>query len=74
MESDVSNGRVRTSGSLTIGARGYLLIKASGGIWLLEADLPFDEFIGKDVTVEGAVVGLDRLRIDWIGPTNATAK
>lgn len=70
----MSNGRVRTSGSLTIGARGSLRIESSGRIWLLETDLPVDEFIGKDVIVEGAVVGLDRLRIDWMGPTNATAK
>ena len=59
--------RRRVSGTLTSGARGYSLLTKAGDLWILDcADIDSD-LIGREVTAEGTLAGLDRLKLDWIG-------
>ena len=59
--------RKRVSGRLEQGPRGIVIVTAAGDHWVLEEHVPVGEQVGSDVTVEGVVVGLDRLRVDWVG-------
>ena len=63
----VSSGRIRVSGMLSRGRRGMILTTKSDEVWIVESEEVTDDLIGSNVTVEGAVAGLDRLRADWIG-------
>lgn len=36
-------------------------------VWIIESEESVDGLIGMDVIVDGTVVGLDRLKADWIG-------
>ena len=36
-------------------------------VWIIESEEPVDGWVGMDVIVDGTVVGLDRLKADWIG-------
>ena len=38
-----------------------------GDHWVLEDVEPVNDHFGNEVTAEGEVVGLDRLRVDWLG-------
>jgi len=61
--------RRRVSGVLNSGARGLTLQNESGDFWVLETADIDPELIGKPVTVQGTLIGLDRLQLDWIGAT-----
>ncbi len=63
----VNSGRMRVTGLLSLGRRGMLLATKDGEVWVIECDDPSDEFVGAAVVVEGTVVGIGRLRADWIG-------
>lgn len=63
----VSSGRIRVSGMLSRGRRGMILTTKSDEVWIVESEEVTDDLIGSNVTVEGAVAGMDRLRADWIG-------
>jgi hypothetical protein len=69
----VDAGRVRASGILDRGARGLLLTTADAKLWVIECDLQIEPLIGHNVTVEGMIIGFDRLRADWIGLARAQA-
>ena len=63
----VSSGRIRVSGMLSRGRRGMILTTKSDEVWIVESEEVSDDLIGSNVTVEGVVAGMDRLRADWIG-------
>ena len=63
-----SNGkRRRVSGMLKTGARSYSILTGDGDLWMLDCEDIHPDLIGRIVTAEGTLVGLDRLKIDWIG-------
>ncbi|WP_328279564.1 DUF5818 domain-containing protein [Sphingobium sp.] len=63
----VSSGRIRVSGTLSRGRRGMILTTNDDGVWIIDSEEPVDGLVGTDVIVDGTVVGLDRLKADWIG-------
>jgi hypothetical protein len=65
----VSSGRIRVSvsGMLSCGRRGMILTTNDDEVWIIESEEPVDGLVGTDVIVDGTVVGLDRLKADWIG-------
>lgn len=63
----VSSGRIRVSGMLSRGRRGMILTTQDDEVWIVECEDPTDELFSSTVVVEGTVVGIDRLRADWIG-------
>lgn len=60
---------MRVSGVLGQGGRGLHLTTDEGELWVLELDDFDSELVGRRVTVEGSLVGFDRLQLDWIGAT-----
>jgi hypothetical protein len=44
----------------------FLTTKA-GEVWIIESEDPADDLVGSTVVAEGTLVGIDRLRADWIG-------
>ena len=63
----MSTNRKRISRRLEHVPRGYALVTAAGDHWILEDFEPSNDNIGVEVTAEGVVVGLDRLRVEWLG-------
>ena len=63
----MSTNRKRISGRLEHLPRGFAIVTEAGDHWVLEDVEPANDHFGKEVTVEGEVVGLDRLRVDWLG-------
>lgn len=63
----VSSGRIRVSGMLSRGRRGMILTTNDDEAWIIESEELVDGLVGMDVIVDGTVVGLDRLKADWIG-------
>lgn len=59
--------RKRVTGRLEQVARGFAVITEAGDHWILEDFEPSNDNIGFEVTAEGIVVGLDRLRVEWLG-------
>lgn len=59
--------RMRISGRLEHLSRGLAIVTEAGDHWVLEDGEPASDHFGRDVTAEGVVVGLDRLRVDWLG-------
>lgn len=66
----VSSGRIRVSGMLSRGRRGMILTTNDDEVWIIESEEPVDGLLGTDVIVDGTVVGLDRLKADWIGASS----
>lgn len=64
--------RLRVTGTLSKASRGWLLTTPDQSVWVLETDSEMPEPEGSTVVVEGETHGLDRLRVDWIGPVNDT--
>ena len=63
----MSAERIRVTGLLSRGSRGFVLSAKDDGMWVVDADGSMDQLIGKNVIAEGTIVGLDRLKADWIG-------
>ena len=63
----VSSGRIRVSGMLSRGRRGMILTTKDDEVWIVEGEEAAGDLIGAAVVVEGVVVGIDRVRADWIG-------
>ena len=42
-------------------------------VWIIESEESVDGLVGTDVIVDGTVVGLARLKADWIGVSSAGA-
>jgi hypothetical protein len=66
----LSSKRKRVTGKLAEGARGFSILTDTGELWVLDrADVESD-LVGRVVTAEGNVTGLDRIQPDWIGETS----
>nr|WP_292682860.1 DUF5818 domain-containing protein [Novosphingobium sp.] len=52
---------------LSRGRRGMILTTNDDEVWIIESEELVDGLMGMDVIVDGTVVGLDRLKADWIG-------
>lgn len=63
----MSADRVRMVGKLSLGRRGLMLSTKDEAIWIVDSAEPADHFIGAQIVLEGVIVGLDRVRADWIG-------
>ncbi|MGB3807697.1 MAG: DUF5818 domain-containing protein [Erythrobacter sp.] len=61
----MNSNRRRISGRLEHVPRGLAIITDVGDHWVLEGCDP-PNFVSI-VTVEGVLIGMDRLRVDWIG-------
>lgn len=68
----MSSARIRVTGILSQAQRGLVLTTESAEVWVIEAESVRDASLGSRVTVEGVIAGLDRIRADWIGYSNAT--
>lgn len=67
----MTTNRRRITGRLELGPRGYAIVTEAGDHWVLEGCEPDCNLIGAQVTAEGDIHGLDRLRTDWIGTASA---
>lgn len=67
VESDVSGSRKRVSGTLSRGRRGLILTANDGELWIIDTNEDVTRHIDRRVIVEGALAGLDRLKVEWIG-------
>ncbi|MCB2084892.1 MAG: hypothetical protein H6920_04330 [Sphingomonadaceae bacterium] len=63
----MNTNRQRISGRLEQLPRGFAIVTEAGDHWVLEYVEPANDHFGNEVTAEGEVVGLDRLRVDWLG-------
>ncbi|MGB3796521.1 MAG: DUF5818 domain-containing protein [Alteraurantiacibacter sp.] len=63
----MNTNRKRISGRLEHLPRGVAIVTDTGGLWILEDCEPANDQIGSEVTAEREVIGLDRLRVDWLG-------
>ena len=63
----MNTNRKRISGRLERLPRGFAIVTEAGDHWVLEDIEPANDQFGNEVTAEGEVVGLDRLRVDWLG-------
>ena len=59
--------RRRIAGQLEDGPRGLVIVTAADDRWVIENQDIEPNLIGRLVVAEGAVVGLDRVKVDWIG-------
>ena len=59
--------RKRVSGVLNHGKRGLSILTDAGDLWVLDHDDVDPDLLGRRVTAEGVLAGLDRLSLDWIG-------
>lgn len=62
------------TGLLSRGNRGLVLSAKDDAMWIIDADLPIEQLIGEDVIAEGTVIGLDRLKADWIGVASTSGR
>lgn len=58
---------MRVSGVLNHGMRGLNILTDAGDLWVLDNDDVNPDLLGRRVTAEGTLAGLDRLNLDWIG-------
>ena len=63
----MNTNRKRISGRLEHLPRGVTIVTDAGDHWVLEDFEPANDHFGNEVTAEGEVVGLDRIRVDWLG-------
>ena len=56
---------------LKTGARSYSILTGDGDLWILDCEDIHPDLIGRIVTAEGTLVGLDRLKIDWVGEASS---
>lgn len=59
--------RRRIAGQLDHGPRGLVIVTVAGDRWVIENEAIEPDLIGRQVVAEGTAVGLDRLKVDWIG-------
>lgn len=67
----MNSNRKRVSGRLELSPRGAAIVTDAGDLWVLEGCEPSNDDIGFEVTAEGIVIGLDRLRVEWLGQVHA---
>jgi hypothetical protein len=73
-EASVSAERIRVTGLLSRGSRGFVLSATDDGMWVIDAEGPMDHLVGENVIAEGTIVGFDRLKADWIGIASARGR
>lgn len=74
MSSLFGNGaskRKRVSGVLTHGGRGLNILTDAGDLWVIDQYEVDPDLLGRRVTAEGTLTGLDRLNIEWMGESLA---
>ena len=59
--------RLRLTGSIRRSARGLALETDAGEFWVLETSVDVRELPVGRVIAEGVRLGLDRLKVEWIG-------
>jgi len=62
-----ANKRKRITGVLELGPRRPQIVTVAGDRWSLDCDDIAPDLVGHEVTVEGILTGMDRIRADWIG-------
>lgn len=67
--SNLAGKRRRITGLLELAPRNLHIVTDAGDRWVIDCDEFDADLIGRQVTVDGLLVGLDRLRVDWIGET-----
>ena len=67
----MNTDRKRITGRLEKSPRGFAIVTDAGDHWILEDCDPEDDLMGGEVTAEGVVSGLDRLRAEWLGASTA---
>lgn len=67
----MNTNRRRISGRLEYVPRGIAVVTDAGDHWVLEDYAPSSDEFGQEVTAEGVVVGLDRLKVEWLGQVPA---
>ena len=65
--------RRRIAGQLDDGPRGLVIVTEAGDRWVIEHENIEPGLIGRQVVAEGAVIGLDRLKADWLGEERGEA-
>ncbi len=63
----MNSSHKRITGRLELTPRGLAVVTVAGDHWVLDDCEPDHDLIGTEVTAEGVVHGMDRLRVDWIG-------
>lgn len=63
----MNTNRKRISGRLEHVPRGIAVVTDAGDLWVLEDVEPSNDDFGSEVIAEGTVIGLDRLRVEWLG-------
>jgi|JI7StandDraft_1071085.scaffolds.fasta_scaffold65172_2 hypothetical protein len=64
--------RIRLSGYLQQLARGPALITDDGETWIIDLSEGLELPSSGNVVLEGVQAGLDRLQVDWIGPSSSS--
>ena len=67
----MNSNRKRISGRLELSPRGAAIVTDAGDHWVLEGCELSNADFGFEVTAEGIVIGLDRLRVEWLGQVHA---
>lgn len=70
----MSAERIRVTGLLSQGSRGFVLSATDDSMWIIDADGPMDHLVVENVIAEGTIVGLNRLKADWIGIASASGR
>ena len=65
--------RRRIAGQLEHGPRGLVIVTGAGDRRVIENQAIEPDLIGRQVVAEGTVVGLDWLKVDWIGEESGPA-
>ena len=65
--------RRRIAGQLNQEPRGLVIVTVACDRWVIENEAIEPDLIGRQVVAEGTAVGLDRLKVDWIGEEGAPA-
>ena len=65
--------RRRIAGHLEHSPRGLVIVTGAGDRWVVEDEAIEPDLIGRLVVAEGTGVGMDRLRVDWVGEDGGPA-
>jgi len=62
-----ANKRKRITGVLELGPRRPQIVTVTGDRWSLDCDDIAPDLVGHEVTVEGILTAMNRIKADWIG-------
>lgn len=63
--------RKKISGQLKAATRGATVVTDTGDHWVLDDCDPSNNLFDEAVIVEGVVIWLDRIRVEWIGKSES---